>query len=264
MKKILFPTDFSQVSQHALRFAIDFAKECNAVIDVWTVYQLVAVDAGNLPPIYLEELIREKRESLESQMAEFVKEVPAPLLGQSGLHYGIDISYEINKLGESYDLILMATQGDRNQLEKWLGSVTTHVLRHAPCPVLVIPKEATFTKDFKIVYATNFEEGEERILPKLKDFSAFMNSQIEIIHIVKPNETESSIHSTKIDFEQIGQVHQIANEQVVEGIFQFLDANEPSILSIFMPGRGLIGDLFHQSISKQITFQIDRPMLGFC
>ncbi|MFM7092800.1 MAG: universal stress protein, partial [Bacteroidota bacterium] len=33
MKKILFPTDFSQVSQHALRFAIDFAKECNAVID---------------------------------------------------------------------------------------------------------------------------------------------------------------------------------------------------------------------------------------
>lgn len=60
MKKILFPTDFSQVSQHALRFAIDFAKECNAVIDVWTVYQLVAVDAGNLPPTYLEELIREK------------------------------------------------------------------------------------------------------------------------------------------------------------------------------------------------------------
>jgi len=25
----------------------------------------------------------------------------------------------------NYDLIIMATQGERNQLEKWLGSVTT-------------------------------------------------------------------------------------------------------------------------------------------
>ena len=119
MKKILFPTDFSEVSQHALRYAVDFAKEFGAVIDVWTVYQLASVDAANLPPIYLEEMIKEKREGLEVQMSYFVKDIPQGLFGQSGLQYGIDISYEIDKLAESYDLIIMATQGERNRLEKW-------------------------------------------------------------------------------------------------------------------------------------------------
>ena len=118
MKKILFPTDFSEVSQHALRYAIDFAKEFDAIIDVWTVYQLTAVDAANLPPIYLEEMIKEKREGLEVQMSNFVKDIPQGLMGHSGLQYGIDVSYEINKLAENYDLIIMATQGERNRLEK--------------------------------------------------------------------------------------------------------------------------------------------------
>jgi nucleotide-binding universal stress UspA family protein len=264
MKKILFPTDFSEVSQHALRYAIDFAMAFDSVIDIWTVYQIAVVDAGNLPPIYLEELIREKRESLEAQMTDFVRDVPPGVLGQSGLQYGIDVSYEIDKLAENYDLIIMATQGERNQIEKWLGSITTQVLRHAVCPVLVIPKEASFTHPFKIVYATNFEEGEEKILVKLKDFSSFVNSQVACIHVVKPNDTDKPVHVDDPYFQVFGSVHQISNEQVVDGIFQFLDANEPSILALYMPTRGFIGDLLHRSISKQITFQINRPVLGFC
>lgn len=264
MKKILFPTDFSEVSQHALQYAIDFAKEFNAIIDVWTVYQLAAVDAANLPPVYLEEMIKEKREGLEVQMSQFVKDIPEGLMGQSGLQYGIDVSYEINKLAEDYDLIIMATQGERNRLEKWLGSITTHVLRHSPCPVLVIPKEAIFNKWFKMVYATNFEEGEDTVLSKLKDFSTFLRSQIEFIHVVKPNDDSHPVGSSKTIFEGLGPIHQISNEEVVDGIFQFLKANEPAILALYMPTRGFIGDLLHKSVSKQITFQIDRPILGFC
>jgi nucleotide-binding universal stress UspA family protein len=263
MKKILFPTDFSEISHHALQYAMAFAKEFNAVIDVWTVYQLAAVEATNLPPIYLEALIKEKRESIETQMAEFVKEMPVPLLGQTGLHYGIDISYEISKLGENYDLILMATQGDRYPLEKWLGSVTTYVLRNAPCPVLVIPKDATFTKNFNMVYATNFEEGEENITPKLQDLSSFLGCKVNILHVVKPNETDPSVHASGFNFTSIGPLHQIVNEHVVEGIFQYLEANDPAILAIYMPSRGFIEDLFHKSVSKQITFQMNRPLLGF-
>lgn len=264
MKKILFPTDFSEVSQHALRYAIDFAASFDAIIDVWTVYQLAALDASNLPPIYLEELIREKREKLEGQMMEFIKDVPPRLLGQSGLHYGIDVSYEIDKLAENYDLIIMATQGERNQLEKWLCSVTTQILRHSPCPVLVIPKEATYSSSFKIVYATNFEENEDKILLKLKDFSSFVKCEVEFIHVVTPNETDKPAHSSNQFFKDLGTVHQISNENVIDGIFQFLDANEPAILSLYLPTRGFIGDLLHKSVSKEITFQINRPVLGFC
>lgn len=78
----------------------------------------------------------------------------------------------------------MATQGERNQLEKWLGSITTQVLRHAACPVLVIPMEATFTHPIKIAFATNFEKGEEMILGKLKDISSYVNCKVECIHVV--------------------------------------------------------------------------------
>lgn len=264
MKKILFPTDFSEVSLHALRYAIDFAKEFNAIIDVWTVYQLAAVDAANLPPIYLEEMIKEKREGLEVQMSLFIKDIPQGLMGQSGLQYGIDVSYEIDKLAENYDVIIMATQGERNKLEKWLGSITTHVLRHSPCPVLVIPKQATFNRWSKLVYATNFEEGEAAILTKLKDFATLLRSPIEFIHVVKPNDNSHQSSSSKTSFEGLGPIHQISNEEVVDGIFQFLKANEPAILALYMPTRGFIGDLLHKSVSKQITFQIDRPILGFC
>ena len=99
---------------------------------------------------------------------------------------------------------------------------------------------------------------------KLKDFSTYLRTQIEFIHVVKPNDDNHPVSSSKTSFEGLGQIHQISNEEVVDGIFQFLKANEPAILALYLPTRGFIGDLLHKSVSKQITFQIDRPILGFC
>jgi nucleotide-binding universal stress UspA family protein len=262
MKNLLFPTDFSEASRHALQYAIDFASSFGAVIDVWTVYQLSALDAGNLPPVYIEELIREKRAQLEEQMTEFIREVPPAVLRQSGLQYGIDVSYEINKLAEKYDFIIMATHGARNQIEKWLGSVTTQVLRHAPCPVLVIPGEATFSKHFHLVHASNFEEGEEQAMVQLKQFSQMVQAKVSVIHVGRPDEIEKEGIGSFPYLKELGSFHQITNEDVVAGIFQYLEENEPAILSLYLPTRGFFSDLIHKSVSKQITFQIQRPILG--
>ncbi len=50
MKKILFPTDFSNASEKAFDFAVSLAHEMDATIDIVNIYHLPFVDATNVPP----------------------------------------------------------------------------------------------------------------------------------------------------------------------------------------------------------------------
>ena len=65
----------------------------------------------------------------------------------SELVYGSPVK-ELVTLSQSgaYDLIVMGTAGERSFGEIVFGSVSTHVSQQAFCPVLMVPKNHSFTK----------------------------------------------------------------------------------------------------------------------
>lgn len=151
-KKILVPTDGSELSDQAITAAIDFARLCGAEIVALSIaepYPLVPAAEGAMvidPGV-------EARE-LEHASHEYVRKV-AERASAAGIacstvtamspvpHEEIIRTAE----GQGCDLIFMASHGRRGLSKLLAGSVTDDVLTHSDIPVMVLrPKQAAAVK----------------------------------------------------------------------------------------------------------------------
>jgi len=140
-KQILVPTDFSDPSRYAMRFALSLAGQYNSEIHLLHVIQdvlpvIAQAEAPMAPTIYAPDMEQAIQGHLED-------EVPTDLA--SDLHFELAIRrgtpfLEIVRYarhGEA-DLIVMATHGRTGLAHMLIGSVAEKVVRKAPCPVLTI------------------------------------------------------------------------------------------------------------------------------
>ena len=140
LKRILVPIDFSDCAKKALQYAIPLAKEHEAALTVLHVVQTPPYIAGEYGVVDCASLQAEMRVTGENQLCALVRdevrgEVSANTLVRGGYPTGeiIDVAKSLPA-----DLIVISTHGRTGLKHVLLGSVAEHVVRHAPCPVLVV------------------------------------------------------------------------------------------------------------------------------
>ena len=139
LKKILVPLDFSACSQKALEYAVPFARQFNASLTLLNVV-LVAYptgEFGTLEPLLPQGEVEEaSREQLQAFAAAHIgTQVPSAVLVRAG-QPADEIVQAASDTGA--DLIIISTHGHTGLKHVLLGSVAEHVVRRAPCPVLVV------------------------------------------------------------------------------------------------------------------------------
>jgi len=141
LKRILVPIDFSEHSKKALQYAIPFAEQFKASIDLLYVVEPTIYPAdfsfGQVGFPNVEDELRQRGdEELKSLIAkEIGARVPAKQVIRTGKAF-----YEIGEYAreQSMDLIIIATHGHSGVEHVLFGSTAEKVVRHAPCPVLVV------------------------------------------------------------------------------------------------------------------------------
>lgn len=142
LKNILIPTDFSEMSLNALKYARSFADTYSArlsllhVVDEASMYWM-AMGPNSIPmgPSG-DELV----EIAEKEMDKFIGEHLSDV-GEVGRKVLLGRPFaEIVKYAreEKTDLIVLCTHGRSGLQHALLGSVTEKVIRKAPCPVLTV------------------------------------------------------------------------------------------------------------------------------
>ncbi len=139
--RILVPIDFSEHSKKALQYAIPFAEQFGASIDLLYVVEPAIYPAdfsfGQLGVPNIEDELRKRGQNeLESlQKEQIAKRVPS----RTNIRVGKPF-YEINQYAqeEDVDLIIIATHGHTGMEYVLFGSTAEKVVRRAPCPVLVV------------------------------------------------------------------------------------------------------------------------------
>ena len=139
IKRILVPTDFSEPGRIALRYAVEFAVQFGAAVDLMHVVE--SVPAGALlsyrPIDELKASIRahaeDEMEKLHSEWSEH--NFPVRKVVVDG-HPFVEIVRHAKK--NDTDLIIMGTHGRGAIAHMMLGSVTEKVIRKSPCPVLTV------------------------------------------------------------------------------------------------------------------------------
>lgn len=145
IRHILVPIDFSEHSKNALKYAIPYAVQFNARLDLLYVVEPTIYPAdfsfGQVGfPNIEEELRKRGSEELNSLVRNEIKgRVPAEAAVRTGKPF-----YEINEYARetNVDLIIIATHGHSGVEHILFGSTVEKVVRKAPCPVLVVRNTA--------------------------------------------------------------------------------------------------------------------------
>ncbi len=141
VEKILFPTDFSEGSFHALPFAVDLSKHYNSKLYILhVIYDVAKATNSHIPHVSSDELYKEMsawaQGEIESCCIEEIRGLPnVEKVVLKGIPYE-----EVIKFAEKQkiDMIVMGTYG-RKGLERFLfGSTAERVVRRAPCPVMTV------------------------------------------------------------------------------------------------------------------------------
>jgi universal stress protein A len=135
LKKILVPIDFSAQSRKAFHYAISFAKQFNAEILLLHVVEMVpapdVLESGSFN-IQL-------RDAAADGLAEWKKQSSRQAPVQTELRDGSPFREIVRVADESnIDLIILGTQGRSGLSHFLIGSTAERVVRHAPCPVMVV------------------------------------------------------------------------------------------------------------------------------
>ncbi len=143
LKTILAPTDFSKESKKALQYAIPFARQFNAGIILLYVLQPHYV-AGEFSAVDFPVLEADlQRSSGEQLTALAVKGVCGLVPVKTLVRTGSPVGEVVNAAKElKTDLIILSTHGRTGLKHVLLGGVAENVVRHAPCPVLVVRERA--------------------------------------------------------------------------------------------------------------------------
>jgi len=266
MKKILFPTDFSPASKNAFKYAIALAKEIGAKIEVIHVY-LVPFTGTDL---YLDlsrqrELRIEKQMQKEQQLARFCESYDFDNYGDKLVFPGLFIDQDIiDRSKKGCDIVIMGTKGERNALDKLMGSVTTRLMMNAGCPVLAIPENAEYKGIQEITYATTFSSKDQHFLAKLANFGSAFNARIHFLHVSDDPKhgVEDEVYIEGLPSRSI-KFSVVSNASIMDGVDGFLQTHASDVLALYIPKRNLWERLFHSSFSKKMTFHTDTPLFVF-
>jgi nucleotide-binding universal stress UspA family protein len=144
LKKILYPTDFSEYSLAALPYAVSIANQndaelyCLHVVDMPQEEYLTSeyMVPLNVPHVPEDKILRTARARMERFVTENLSEIEKV---ESRVLVGIPFVEIIRYAREqSIDLIVIGTHGHSALAAMLLGTVAEKVVRKAPCPVLTV------------------------------------------------------------------------------------------------------------------------------
>ena len=143
LKKILCPTDFSENSEHAMKYTLALATLSQAQLELFHVVEPISYPQSTelFEPVLDEVEITMKMEAafqkqLEDQVIALKEEYPKI----TGRLVTGNTFLEILQAArdDDVDMIVMGTHGRTGLAHVLIGSVAERVVREAPCPVLTV------------------------------------------------------------------------------------------------------------------------------
>ena len=280
MKKILFPTDFSDTANNAFLYTLHLAKLYNAVVFITHIYdkKVISTLYGGQP-----ELVATIYVDVELDEFEYFKEESKKLrmiaeennLSDVKLNFIFKSGSLVSTLGEiiekeKINLVVMGTSGATNFEKKLWGSNTMNALRSLDIPILSIPKKAIFKGVKNIGFASALKDSDKPILANLLNFYDDNNLIIKVLYVIK-NDKNIEVEEQLIDKKIASWESEFRNEKLIfikkisdsvtKGIYQLIFDENIDIVVIAKRDLSFIDSLFTHSLSEDLAKKMDFPLL---
>ncbi len=273
MKRILFPTDFSETATNAFIHALEFANRIEGELILLHAFDLPVFDSQYFPENYM--LIYE---SVELTQFEFFKDELPKLhaIAQERNLSHIKMSHRLmdgNLLGtiersiqeDKIDFIVMGTEGEKSWTELFLGTRTTAVISDVDIPVLSIPAEAKFKTIKNIGFTTRFRPKDKPALKNVVEIAKKMNAKVKCLYVKTDasDVSKETIKEWEAEFAHDPvEFNVVFSEEVKESILDFILFKDIDMLIMLAYKHNFFKSLFHHSLTKDIAAHWDIPILA--
>ena len=272
MKKILFPTDFSETAENAFIYALNMAKSLDAKLIVLHVYDVAVISYEAYSPITIEvyesielgnfENFRDYVPKLrEIALAHHLDDVPmSHVLEQS------DLVQAINNLvkQEDINLIVMGTKGVSGLEEMFLGSNTGSVISNVQKTLLCVPMNAKFKKIEKIGFTTRYRDKDRKALKKVIKIADKLKATVKCLYVktLKSDVTEEQIKEWREEFKiEPLNFFITSNDDLEDEVFEFVESQNIDVLAMLTYKRTFFESLFQKSFAKKLSYHSEIPLL---
>jgi len=143
IRTILLPTDFSECGNYALSYAASLARTFHATIICLNVIEPIVPTvgySGMTEPLPIADIAEQLEDSAERELPKLAECDECSGLDVEELVVHGEAAAEIVRVGKEreVDLIVIASHGRTGLGRILFGSTAEAVVRHSPCPVLVV------------------------------------------------------------------------------------------------------------------------------
>jgi nucleotide-binding universal stress UspA family protein len=153
IKKILAPTDLSDLSEVGVRYALELAQSQGAEVIVCHVVDSVRIPYPEKERATLYRGSLSNCSAFKDRIDKFLRKVFPDLIEKVKVRQEVEIGVAHERIvekaaDERVNMIVMSTHGRTGLLHMLMGSVSEQVVRRATCPVITVRtrKEAGLTE----------------------------------------------------------------------------------------------------------------------
>jgi nucleotide-binding universal stress UspA family protein len=193
MKSVLLPTDFSENSWNAIKYALRFFKDEPCVFYLLHVHTLdlsvINSPSYGDPGIAIEDVYTKPS---KTRLLRILKQIAKT--HHNSLHHfytTVDFGFFIDVIRKhvdekEIDVIVMGTKGASGLKKMIIGSNAGDVIVKVKCTTLIVPEDASFKDIEEIAFPTDFSAfNNYKTLKPLMDVLDRFRSKLSILHVGK-------------------------------------------------------------------------------
>jgi nucleotide-binding universal stress UspA family protein len=272
MKKILFPTDFSEAANNAFVHALEFAKIVNGELILLHTFEIPVYDSQFFPENYAS--IYSSIELAKFEM--FKDEIPKlrtiamerkleDIVIKHRLMDG-DLLYNLKNAvkEDEIDFVIMGTTGASDWTKFFLGSNTSSVISGVDVPVLCVPIDAKFRKIKTIGFTTRYREKDKKELKKVLKIAKKTDAKVKSLYVKTSNsdvsaetvkEWEREFANDNVEFLVL------PSDEVKETILDFVLYKDIDVLAMITHKRSFFENIFDSGFTKKMSKEASVPVL---
>ncbi len=281
MKRLLIPTDFSDISKNSIIYGFNLAHNLGLNVSLMHILELYKFAAGVSETELISTILPvENIKEMEASATESFKKIMEDLNSKFPSDVAYDIKVVSGQLANELmiessvpdtNLMIVAVAGSQDLISRFTNSTISSLIEDSACPVMIIPSGFSYQTIKKVVLATDFRKADIEVLEKFIHLFGKFNPEIKVLHISsKANDFKTELKfagfkqlvTEKIDYQNI--TFQLSSHKnVVQSITESLKNENADLLLMLKEHESFFKSLFETSKTEKITHYIKIPMISF-
>lgn len=270
MKKLLVAADFSHASQKAFEYAAWLSIELTAELHLVFVNTDTQAET-TLPETSRREMVSRENLKYEQRLRRMATAYPdqapedwASLKLKSLMVRNGPVSATLARAAKEIgaDFLVVGVRAKHKLSEYLFGSISTHLIGRAPCPMLIVPELASYEPIQRIAVALDITLEQQSVLPQVEAIAAPLGAEVAPFFVNMLPEEQDKIKVERLDAD--GQrVDMVRDESVSSGINYYLERFPCQMLAMYLPKRAFPENLLHGRLVRRTAWRTPLPFLLF-